>query len=578
VGRGNQKLNPRSADFVLRIEGRALGEASKQDRILHVLNRLGFGPRPGDFEHVSAIGPERYVQEQLHPESIAIPADLIERVNDLHTLRMNPVALFIEYQRPINLARKDAKAEAGGDKNAVKDATKDARIRQRVVMREAVEARMMRAIEGPRQLQEVMTAFWFNHFNVFAGKGLDLIWTGAFEETAIRPHTFGKFRTLLGAAAHHPAMMFYLDNWQNTAPGSPGSKGKFEGINENYARELMELHTLGVNGGYSQADVIALAHILTGWGLPKPAGGGGGGGNRRPGGEGIARRGMGEVFPFMRRRRNFMPDTVDPSGFYFDESRHDFSSKTFLGHQIEGGGIDEGEHALDILARSPTTAKHLSFKLAQYFVADDPPKALVERMTQRYLATDGETRAVLETMFTSAEFWDPRNFGAKFKSPYEYVISCVRATGVPIRNYRPLYGTMQILGMPLYGCQTPNGYANTQDAWLNPDAMMTRLSFATALGSGNLPLENPPFEEDANASSGGEMRHEPPVVPRKGGGKVNIKFDPGPHGPKMTPPDPVQLAATLGDYFSPATANAVEASPTNLRAPLILGSPEFMKR
>jgi uncharacterized protein (DUF1800 family) len=555
-----------------------VGEASKQDRILHVLNRLGFGPRPGDFEHVSAIGPERYVQEQLHPESIAIPADLTERVNDLHTLRMNPVALFIEYQRPINLARKDAKTEAGGDKNAVKDATKDARIQQRIVMREAVEARMMRAIEGPRQLQEVMTAFWFNHFNVFAGKGLDNIWTGAFEETAIRPHTFGKFRTLLGATAHHPAMMFYLDNWQNTAPGSPGSKGKFEGINENYARELMELHTLGVNGGYSQADVIALAHILTGWGLPKPAGGAGGGGNRKPGGEGIARGGMAGAFPFMRRRRNFMPEPVDPSGFYFDSARHDYSQKTFLGHRIEGGGIDEGEHALDILARSPATAKHLSFKLAQYFVADDPPKALVERMAQRYLATDGETRAVLETMFTSAEFWDPRNYGAKFKTPYEYVISCVRATGVPIRNYRPLYGTMQILGMPLYGCQTPNGYANTQDAWLNPDAMMTRLSFATALGSGNLPLENPPFEEDANASSGGEMRHEPPVVPRKGGGKVNIKFDPGPHGPKMTPPDPVQLAATLGDYFSPATANAVEASPTNLRAPLILGSPEFMKR
>ena len=147
------------------------------------------------------------------------------------------------------------------------------RIQQRIVMREAVEARMMRAIEGPRQLQEVMTAFWFNHFNVFAGKGLDIIWTGAFEETAIRPHTFGKFRTLLGATAHHPAMLFYLDNWQNTAPGSPGSKGKFEGINENYARELMELHTLGVNGGYSQADVIALAHILTGWGLPKGGGG-----------------------------------------------------------------------------------------------------------------------------------------------------------------------------------------------------------------------------------------------------------------------------------------------------------------
>jgi uncharacterized protein (DUF1800 family) len=555
-------------------------EDSKQDRILHVLNRLGFGPRPGDFEHVSAIGPERYVHEQLHPETVAIPADLTERVNDLHTLRMTPIALFVEYQRPIMEARKDAKAENAGDKSAVKDATKDARIEQRIVMREAVEARMMRAIEGPRQLQEVMTAFWFNHFNVFAGKGLDNIWTGAFEETAIRPHTFGKFRTLLGATAHHPAMLFYLDNWQNTAPGSPGSKGKFEGINENYARELMELHTLGVNGGYSQADVIALAHILTGWGLPKGGGGAGGGGNRKPGGGGMARPEMAGFFPMrrmmMQRRQNPMRPPVDPSGFYFDESRHDFSSKTFLGHQIEGGGIDEGEHALDILARSPATAKHLSFKLAQYFVADDPPPALVERMAGRYLATDGEIRSVLETMFTSAEFWDPRYYGAKFKTPYEYVVSCARATGLPIRNYRPLYGTMQILGMPLYGCLTPNGYANTQDAWLNPDAMMTRLSFATALGSGNLPLENPPFEEDA--AGGGAKRPEPPAVARKGGGKVNINFDPGPHGPKMTPPDPAQLAATLGDYFTPATANAVETSPTNLRAPLILGSPEFMKR
>ena len=552
-----------------------VGEETKQDRILHVLNRLAFGPRPGDFEHVSAIGPERYVQEQLHPETIAIPADLVARVGEYRTLHMSPIALFVEYQRPLMQERKQAKAEAGGDKADIKDATKDLRIKQRVVMREAFEARLMRAIDGPRQLQEVMTAFWFNHFNIFAGKGLDLIWTGSFEETAIRPHTFGKFRALLGATAHHPAMMFYLDNWQNTDPGSPGAKGKFEGINENYARELMELHTLGVNGGYHQADVIALAHILTGWGLPRP---GAEGGANRMRGERMAGGAMGGAFPFMRRRRNFMPPAIDPSGFYFDESRHDFSNKTFLGHEIEGGGISEGEHALDILARSPATANHLSFQLAQYFVADDPPPALVSRMAQRYLATDGEIRAVLETMFTSAEFWDPRYFGAKFKTPYEYVISCVRATGVPIRNYRPLYGTMQILGMPLYACQTPNGYSNTQDAWLNPDAMMTRLSFATGLGSGYLPLENPPFEEDADGGGGGEMHREPPVVARKGGGKVNIKFDPGPHGPKMTPPDPVQLAATLGDYFSPATASAVEASPPQLRAPLILGSPEFMKR
>ena len=547
------------------------GGDAKLDRTIHVLNRLAFGPRPGDVEHVRAIGPDVYVHQQLYPESIPIPDDLVDRIGAYRTLHMTPVALFVEYQLPIMMAQKDAKqknvkTDGGADKDAAKDSAKDARIKSRVVLREAVEARMIRAIEGPRQLQEVMTAFWFNHFNIFGGKGFDNVWTGAFEENAIRPHTMGKFRALLGATAHHPAMLFYLDNWQNTAPGSPGSKGRFEGINENYARELMELHTLGVGGGYSQADVIALAHILTGWGIPRPRD------ERGPGGASP------QFGPFGFRRQNFMrrsPVEVDPSGFYFDSTRHDFSSKTFLGHRIDGAGIAEGEHALDILARSPATANHLSFKLAQYFVADNPPKSLTTRMAERYLATDGDIRAVLSTMFTSAEFWDPRCYSAKFKTPYEYVVSCVRATGVPVRNFRPLYGTMQLLGMPIYGCLTPNGYANTQDAWLNPDAMMTRLSFATALGSGNLPLENPPFEEDAD----GQPRKEPPVVSRKGNAHVNIKFDHDPsHAPKMTPPDPAQLAATLGSYFSPTTANAVEASPTQLRAPLILGSPEFMKR
>src|SRR5271170_1802476 len=430
---------------------REAGDMTGGERAMHALNRLAFGPRPGDFEHVRAIGVETYLQQQLDPEAIAIPPSLVDRVHGLRTLHMTPGALFIEYQRPIMMERRQNPND--------KDDQKELRERRQIIMREAVEGRLLRAIEGPRQLQEVMTAFWFNHFNIFAGKDLCALWTGSFEEVAIRPHTMGRFRTLLGATARHPAMLYYLDNWQNTAPGAPGSKGKFEGINENYARELMELHTLGVNGGYSQSDVIALAHILTGWGLPKQGGGYGDGKRMRGDGGGMAGGEIGGggmsvgLFPFMRRRRNFMPPAIDPSGFYFDESRHDFSEKTFLGHRIEGGGMDEGEHALDILARSPATAKHLSFKLAQYFVADDPPKALVERMANRYLETDGETRAVLETMFTSAEFWDPRNYGSKFKTPYEYVLSCMRATGVPIRNYRPLYGTMQMLGMPLYACQ-----------------------------------------------------------------------------------------------------------------------------
>src|SRR5579862_7659226 len=241
------------------------------ERATHVLNRLAFGPRPGDYEHVRAIGAEAYIQQQLNPQSIEVPASLVARVHDLPTLHMTPAALFIEYQRPIQIARKQNPND--------KDDQKELRQHAQIVTAQAVEARILRGIEGPRQLQEVLTAFWFNHFNIFAGKGLCDVWTGSFEQQAIRPHTMGRFRDLLGATARHPAMLFYLDNWQNTAPGAPGTKGKFDGINENYARELMELHTLGVNGGYSQNDVIALAHILTGWGLAKR--GGNGGGRRR---------------------------------------------------------------------------------------------------------------------------------------------------------------------------------------------------------------------------------------------------------------------------------------------------------
>jgi uncharacterized protein (DUF1800 family) len=254
--------------------------------------------------------------------------------------------------------------------------------------------------------------------------------------------------------------------------------------------------------------------------------------------------------------------TANQYGFLFDSSRHDFAAQTFLDQSIPGGGIDQGEAALDLLARSPVTANHLCYQLAQYFVADDPPPALVKRMAHRYMATDGHIREVLALMFASDEFWDRRNYGIKFKTPYEYVISAVRAAGVPLVNVLPLAGTMAQLGMPLYGCQTPDGYKNTRAAWLNPDAMMTRLSFATALGSGRLPLERPP-DGDFGAIAGF----------RKSGAIRPVSFN-----GNMDPPDPSLLATTLGDQFSSRTADAVESAPTQLRAPLIIGSPEFMFR
>jgi uncharacterized protein (DUF1800 family) len=526
-----------------------VGNMAPEKRLSHALNRLAFGPCPGDIERVSQIGVERYIREQLDPQPIPEPPDLVRRVAALATLHMTPAELFETFQFPVRQAKGD------------KDAQKQARLRARVILQEATEGRLMRAIYGPRQLQEVMTAFWFNHFNVFAGKGLCHLWIGAYEQEAIRPHTMGRFRDLLGATAKHPAMLFYLDNWQNTGPNSPERRGKFEGINENYARELMELHTLGVNGGYTQADVTALAHILTGWGLQKF-------------GQARMQTGNGVMGPkrwqlWQLRRRLLLPGAVSTEyGFYFDPNRHDFNDQVFLGRTYPGsGGVAAGEAALDTLAHSAATARHLSYQLAQYFVTDNPPETLVTRMAERFESTDGDIRATLETLFFSPEFWDERYSGAKFKTPYDYVISSVRLTGVPyITNYRPLFGAMTLLGMPPYRHETPDGYANTRDAWLNPEAMMIRLSFATALGQGHLPLLAPPFEE---GSSG-------PVTIKDGLSGSTVTHTGA--SQKMNPPEPLELVAATGGALSANTHQAIQAAPAQLRSALILGSPEFMMR
>ncbi len=453
--------------------------SSEHLKVLHVLNRLSLGIRPGDIEQVESMGVERYIQAQLSPQQIVMPARLTQQLAQLDSLQMTPEHLQQTYRAP--------------GKDATPDVRKAYRQGLQTVRRQAIQARFLRATESPRQLEEAMVEFWFNHFNVYVNKGQDRLWIGSYEEAAIRPHVLGKFRTLLEATARHPAMLFYLDNWQNTAPGSPGSRGRFQGLNENYARELMELHTLGVDGGYTQTDVTTLAKILTGWGI---------------------------------RRGNQV--SSDGSGFYFDAKRHDFSDKVFLGHAIKGSGEAEVEQALDILAKSPVTAKHLSYQLAQYFVSDQPPASLVNQLTQRYLATDGDIKAVLDTLFHSSEFWSPQVYGTKFKTPYQYAVSAFRATQAEVQPDR-LAGILQQLGMPLYGCQTPDGYKNTQAAWLNPDNMTRRLSFATSLSKAN-------------------------------------------------PLDAAQLSRTLGNVFSAQTTAAISASPTQLQSALILGSPEFMRR
>jgi uncharacterized protein (DUF1800 family) len=250
---------------------------------------------------------------------------------------------------------------------------------------------------------------------------------------------------------------------------------------------------------------------------------------------------------------------TEGNGFFFDPNRHDFSDKIFLGRTIKGSGVGEGEEALDLLAQHPATARFISFKLAQYFVADDPPKPLVDRLAKRFLDTRGDIRSVLDTLFHSAEFWDEQYAGKKFKTPYEYVVSAVRAAGVPVANPRPLRGTIGLLGMPMYGCLTPDGFKNTQAAWLNPNAMTQRLNFATGLASGRLPL-NP---EPANSME---------QMGRTQGSRIDVPSN------RVTPLNAKELLATLGNAISPDTRAIIEAGQPPIRAALVLGTPEFMHR
>src|SRR5580704_7855730 len=296
-------------------------------QIIHVLNRMGFGPTTEAVAHVKEIGVDRYIEEQLDPKAIAEPAALTERLATLDTLSLGAARLFTKFGPP--------PAEMNDGMKVTQEAV-DSRIKRAdTILQQARAARLYRALYSPRQLQEAMVDFWFNHFNVYAYNGFDSLWIGNFESEAIRPNALVHFRDLLLATAHHPAMLFYLDNQTSTAPGSPNARGLFAGLNENYAREIMELHTLGANGGYTQEDVATLARIFTGWGFDY--------GNLSAG---------------------------SGSAFGFDASRHDSSEKVFLGQRIPAGGEDQGVAAIDILAKSPATARHIAFELAQYFVAD----------------------------------------------------------------------------------------------------------------------------------------------------------------------------------------------------------------
>jgi uncharacterized protein (DUF1800 family) len=525
-----------------------------QAEALHVLDRFAFGPAPGDLERVTRMGAGAWVAEQLQPGRLALPTWLSDQLATLRTpgrTQRELVQGYRDAQREARLVRKTETAAPDGTQPP-DPAAGERRRQAAAIAYEAGAERLLQALASPRQLQEVLVDFWFNHFNVFQGKGLDRVLVESYEREAIRPHVLGRFRAMLGATAKHPAMLFYLDNWLSVAPGfQPGRKKgtgggarKASGLNENYARELMELHTLGVDGGYTQQDVTELARILTGWTM-------------RP--ERADRR---HVADAMAASASGQGDSV----FVFDARRHDDGGKTWLGRGIAPDGQLEGERALDVLAGHPSTARHLATKLARRFVADVPPPALVDRLAQRFLATEGDLREVMQALADSAEFRDPRP--TKFKTPYQYVLSAVRATGITTTNVRPLIAQLAQLGQPLYGCQTPDGWHDTEADWLNPAAITQRVNFATSLASGRLPLQR---ADDPDMPAGNALKAMERQADRAVNGGQPVEGS-------TSPVDAATLLATLGPAISGQTRRAVEDAPPPLRAALLLGSPDFMRR
>jgi uncharacterized protein (DUF1800 family) len=464
-------------------------------RILHLLNRITFGPKPGDIARIKQTTVERFIEEQLYPEAID-DSDLVKRLAVLPTQQMTASELY-QFYPPVQVADQRA-----SDKNAPPIFG-----RPQQMVGELVQQKLVRVVSSNRQLQEVLTDFWFNHFNVFAQKEADQWFVTSYERDVIRPRVLGKFRDLLLATAQSPAMMFYLDNWLSSSPDSkqprppvpprpqnapssgpaPGASSKppdsadpngammakkdgdanpqsgmrnpqsappprpaprKPGINENYAREVMELHTLGVNGGYTQRDVQEVARCFTGWTLDRPFQGG---------------------------------------GFVFRPWMHDDGAKSVLGVTIPaGGGITDGLRVIEILARHPATARFISGKLCQRFVSDDPPAQLVERVAQVFLKTDGDLREVIRAILTSSEFSSTSAFRSKVKSPLELAASAIRALDGDTNGAPPLHEWIRRMGEPLYQFAFPTGYGEDSVKWVNTGVFFNRINYAMALANNQI--------------------------------------------------------------------------------------------
>jgi uncharacterized protein (DUF1800 family) len=545
--------------FAVSIDGKVDRKSLTEDqKVIHVLNRLGFGARPGDIQRVKSMGIQKYIDQQLNPASID-DSVAESKTKNLEIFQMSTAEVFAKYPNPGALLRQleggrqaqaaaqrqsaappmtDAeKMPAAAQQNEPTDAERrerqqklqkyyrDYNLRPAAQLVPQIAAnRILRAAYSERQLQEVMVDFWQNHFNVFSGKAAVRWYIPSYERDVLRKNALGNFRDLVVGTAQHPAMLFFLDNFESRTPNTQAGGNSLlqravrngnltpqmrerikerqgltdaeleqriqrarqamqgqrdRGLNENYARELMELHTLGVDGGYTQKDIVEVARAFTGWTIADPRG------YRRAAANEI--KGTEDRRVERLQRIAGVPEDVDSGEFYFREAWHDKGPKTVLGQKVEEGGVKDGLKVIDILVKHPSTAKFIARKLAVKFVSDNPSEALVKRVADAFSKSNGDIKITLRAMFTDKEFFAPENYRSKIKTPFELAISSIRALGADTNGGPGLLAMLNKLGEVPYGYQAPTGYPDTAEDWVNTGALLERLNFAVAVASNRIP-------------------------------------------------------------------------------------------
>jgi uncharacterized protein (DUF1800 family) len=589
--------------------GRGAGSLSERDRAIHLLSRATYGVRQQDVTEVMRMGTKDWIDRQLNPREIA-DAGLEQRLALLSqpaqqvaggrggaagaTVRVGPLQEAVRARtavraqpptRPLPPGRAQPPRPPQPNRDTV--AAMRAMMVELVArvqvnaLPQLVAAKLVRAVHSERQLEEVMTDFWFNHFNVYFNKGQVRQALADYEENAIRRHVFGRFEDMLVATAQHPAMLVYLDNFTSTAPTAAARPGQRPGgLNENYARELLELHTLGVDGGYTQQDVIEVARAFTGWGIasnatrsPLPAGGGGRGGRGGVGGVVGGGGGVGVRSAGGRGgggagdAATVVTQTVAPVEFRFQPERHDTGEKAVLGRTLPAGrGMEDGMDVLHMIAAHPSTAKHIATKLVRHFVADNPPPKLVDEIARVFRDTNGDLRAVTRALFTADEFYNAAHFRSKAKRPFEFVASALRVTDAEVRQSPTLVTQLRTFGHLPYSEPAPTGYPTVAKEWLSAGAMLARINFAMELAAGRV---NGVQLDPAIQSVNGTAEESTAVTPATETPALLLsRFLPGVAADQLR----VAIAEDL------ATQTAANPRTAMARAiGLALGSPEFQR-